>query len=411
MQDAASRQAADARLAIFAGRGGFWFAAASVLLTMSFVLAVLTSALMTTGTPEQPALPIDFKVFWAAGQLALSGNGLAAFDSEQLNALHATRTEARMPWLYPPGYLLLIAPLGAFSFAHALILSTALSLLAVAMALRPFLAGVTPLWIALAFAPAYLPALMIGQNSLLWMAGLLAALAALRAERWMLAGVCIGCLTLKPQLGLMIPFALLAAGAWRTILAATVTTVLVAGLPTLVYGGGYWTLMAQAIADQGAVMLQSIADVPLMVGPLSLLVTLGIDPDLALRLQWAITAACALAVFLLWRSDRIGFDAKAAGLLAAILLSSVYLWYYEVALMAGIALFLLRAGILKAAALPLAIVGALWLGGGPLAMNVFLKLVDQSVLGAVILTPLLLACLGVCLLHLAAARRGPPHPA
>lgn len=409
MQDAASRQAADARLAVFAGRGGFWFAAVSVLLTMSFVLAVLTSAVMTTGTPEQLALPIDFKVFWAAAQLALSGNGLAAFDPEQLNALHATKTEARMPWLYPPGYLLLIAPFGAFSFAHALILSTALSLAAVAMALRPFVAGVTPLWIALAFAPAYLPALMIGQNSLFWMAGLLAALAALRAERWMLAGVCIGCLTLKPQLGLMIPFALLAAGAWRTILAATVTAVLVAGLPTLVYGGGYWTLMAHGIADQGALMLQQIASVPLMVGPLSLLVALGIDPDPALRLQWGITAACALAVFLLWRSDRIGFDAKAAGLLAAILLSSVYLWYYEAALMAGIALFLLRAGIFKAAALPLAAVAALWLGGGPQAMNVFLKLVDQSVLGAVILTPLLVACLGLCLLHLAAARRGPSH--
>lgn len=411
MQDAASRQAADARLAVFAGRGGFWFAAVSVLMTMSFVLAVLTSAVMTTGTPEQLALPIDFKVFWAAAQLALSGNGLAAFDPEQLNALHATRTEARMPWLYPPGYLLLIAPFGAFSFAHALILSTALSLAAVAIALRPFLAGVTPLWIALAFAPAYLPALMIGQNSLFWMAGLLAALAALRAERWVLAGVCIGCLTLKPQLGLMIPIALLAVGAWRTILAATVTAVLLAGLPTLVYGGGYWTQMAHGIADQGALMLQQIASVPLMVGPLSLFVALGIDPGLAVRLQWAVTAACAFAVFLLWRSDRIGFDAKAAGLLAAILLSSVYLWYYEAALMAGIALFLLRAGIFKASALPLAAIAALWLGGGPLAMNVFLKLVDQSVLGAVILTPLLLACLGLCLLHLAAARRGASHPA
>lgn len=411
MQDAASRQTADARLAVFAGRGGFWFAALSVLLTMTFVLAVLTSALTTTGTPEQAALAIDFKVFWAAAQLALSGDGLAAFDQAQLNALHATKTEARMPWLYPPGYLLLIAPFGAFSFAHALILSTAVSLIGVALALRPFVAGVTPLWIALTFAPAYVPALIIGQNSLFWMAGLLAALAALRAERWVLAGFCIGCLTLKPQLGLMIPFALLAIGAWRTILAAVVTALLLAGLPTLIYGGGYWVLMAEGIADQGAVMLQSIASVPLMIGPLSFLTSLGVEPVLALRLQWAITALCAACVFLLWRSSRIGFDAKAAGLLTAMLLSSVYLWYYEAALMAGIALFLLRAGIATAAPVSLVFLAALWLGGGPLAMNVFAKLVDQSVLGAVILTPLLLGCMALCLLHLASARRVTPHPA
>ncbi|WP_136645414.1 glycosyltransferase family 87 protein [Tabrizicola sp. YIM 78059] len=410
MQDAASRQAADARLAVFAGRGGFWFAAVSVLLTMTFVLAVLTSALTTTGTPEQPALAIDFKVFWAAAQLALSGDGLAAFDQDQLNALHATKTDARMPWLYPPGYLLLIAPLGAFSFAHALILSTALSLICMALAFRPFVAGVPPLWMALTFAPAFLPALMIGQNSLFWMAGLLAALAALRAQRWVLAGICIGCLTLKPQLGLMIPFALLGAGAWRSIVAAAVTAALVAGLPTLVYGTGYWPLLAQAIAEQGAVMLQSIAGVELMVGPLSLLTMSGVEPRLALRLQWAITAACAVCVLLLWRSRNISFDAKAAGLLTAMLLSSVYMWYYEAALMAGIALFLMRAGLLKAAPLPLAVFVALWLGGGLLAMNVFLKLVDQSLLGAVVLTPLLGVCLILCLAHLASARRAPARP-
>lgn len=411
MQDAASRQAADARLARFAGRGGRIFSMAAVAVTMTLVLAVMATAVLKTGTPDKLALPIDFKVFWAAAQLSLAGEPLAAFDEARLAALHATATETRMPWLYPPGYLLLIAPFGAFDFAPALILSTLLSLVLVALALRPFVAGVTPLWIGLIFAPAYLPALMIGQNSLFWMAGLLAALVALRSGRWWLAGVCIGCLTLKPQLGLMIPFALLAIGAWRTILAATLTTLLLAALPTLWTGPDYWPLLVQGIAEQGRVMMASIASLHLMVGPLSLLAAWGVEPALALRLQWAITALCALAVFVLWRSDRIGFDAKAAGLLAATLLSSVYLWYYEAALMAATGLFLLRAGILDERPVSLAVFGLLWLGGGPLAVNVLTKLAESAALGAMVLTPLLVAALALCLLHLATARRSPPEPA
>ncbi len=393
------------------GKLGWLIAFLGAGATLCFVAAILMTAVILTSETGVRALNMDFRVFWAAARLALSGDALAVFDQARLSAEHGVGTETRMPWLYPPGALTLVLPFGALSFSAAFVLWTVLSLTLLALALLPFIGGSRPLWIAAALAPAYLPALVIGQTSLLWMAGLVAALAALNARRWVLAGVLIGCLTLKPQLGMMIPIALFAAGAWRTMFAATATAIILAGLPTLLYGIEYWLLLSAVIAEQGQIMIAQIGKLDLMVGPLALLASLGVPPDLAIKLQWLISAGSGLAVFLLWRSSRIGPDVKAAGLLSAILLSAPYLWYHEVALMAGIGLFLLRAGILTANPAQFLLLVLFWLGAGLQAINVFLDFTSQGLIGAVLITPVLVAGLVLCLLHLAAANRAAPHPA
>jgi len=413
MQDRQAILAADARLAPFAGRAGMIFAVLAAVAGLSFVGIMLATSFMVTAKPGVLAMSIDFRVFWAAGKLALAGDPLAIHDTAQLAAAHATNPDSLMPWLYPPGYLLLITPFGALTFSVAYLVWTGLSLLATVLAIRPFVAGVAPIWIAMTLAPAYYPALMLGQNSLFWMAGLLAALAAIRAERWVLAGFFIGCLTLKPQLGLLLPVALLAMGAWRTILVAIAITVALALLPTMVYGVDYWPLLIANVSEQGSRMVDFLDDLFLMVSPVYLLTLLGITPALALGVQWVILGLAAMSVFALWRSRQIGFDAKAAGLLAAMLLSAPYLWYYEAALMAAIALFLLRAGILGTRPGHLVILGLIWMGGSLQALNNFAELVDQRLLGAVIITPLLVVSLGLCLLHFFASRRnveGIPAP-
>ena len=407
MQTPDQRQAADARLAPFAGIGGWRIAVFGAAVTVGFVSAILASAVILTSNPEVLALSVDFRVFWAAAKLALQGDALAVHDTVRLAAVHATNVEDWMPWLYPPGYLVLITPLGALHFAPAFILWTVLSAALIALALRPFVGGIPQVWLAVSLAPAFIPTLMLGQNNLLWMAGLLAALAALRSGRMVLAGVLIGCLTLKPQLGLMIPFALLAAGAWRTILAATLTTIVITAIPTWIYGLAYWPLLLETLNEQGSRMMFSLNDLYLMVSPLFLLVLLGVNPDLALMGQWVITAICALSVLLMWRSTRIGFDAKVAGLLVAMLLSAPYLWYYEAAITAVLGLFLLRSGILGTRPLDLVLLFLLWIGGALQALNTFAEVANQRWLGAGLITPILVISLALCLLHLARARPDP----
>lgn len=404
MQSQSARLAADARLQPFAGRAGFLFGGLAALTALSFVIVLIAATFIVTMREGATATSIDFRVYWSAGKLALAGEPLATFDTARLSAVHNTYIERPLPWLYPPGFLVVVIPFGALSFAAAYALWTILSLGLVAWSTRPFVGGIMPLWLAVSLAPAFLPAVMLGQNSLLLFACLLAALAALRSQRWVLAGIFIGLLTLKPQLGIMIPFALLAVRAWATIGAAIVTTIVLALLPTLAFGVDYWPLLQSAMADHGATVLAWIHGMKWMISLVSWLTLLGVPPAIALSVQLVVTALCAGAVYMLWRSEQVEFDVKAAGLLIAIMLSAPYLWSYEGGLMAAIALFLLRGGVLSTGPLHLVLLGLLWVGAGLQPLNIFFKVVDTRWLGPAFIPVLLLLCLALCLRQVWASR-------
>lgn len=406
MQDLPSRLAADARVRALHGRLLWLVVLVGVTVTVLFTQTILQTSFILTSEPGVEAIKIDYRVFWAAGKLALQGEPLAAFDTARLGEIHKIDPEAYMPWLYPPGYLVLVMPFGAMAFSTGFLVFALLSLVLMGLAVHSFTAGVIPVWLALTLAPAYVPTLIIGQNNLLWLAGFLAALAALRDRRWVLAGIFIGCLTLKPQLGLLLPVALIAAGHWRTILVAAVTAAVLAILPTLMFGPEYWPLLAGSMAYLGESLIFSINKLHLMVGPFYLMNLLGLPPETALRVQWGIVALAVGFVAVLWRSDRIGFDAKAAGLMLAMLLSAPYLWYYEAAMMAPIGLFMVRAGILGKTPPQLFLLICLWMGGVLLALNAFLDFANGRMLGAILITPILVTSLILLLMHHFAARRG-----
>jgi arabinofuranan 3-O-arabinosyltransferase len=405
MQSAEARHAADARVLTLSGTRAWQVAVLGGSLTLIFAGYALYAAFSQTSLDGTRALGIDFRVFWAAGQLALTDEPLAVFDLQRLGAVHNVGPDDWMPWLYPPGFLVLMLPFGALSFSLAFLLWTLLSLLAVWLAARQFTAGAGPATLAMTVAPAYLPTLAIGQVSLLWLAGLLVALAALRSQNWVLAGIFIGCLTLKPQLGLLIPIALVAAGCWRTIAAATITALLLAALPTLLTGPEYWPMLGAQMLAMGDRAMHFIATVDLMVGPFFLLVTLGLPPDVALWLQWALTVALAVVVFHIWRAPTISFDTKAAALLSAILLSAPYFWHYEAAMTAAIGLFLLRAGLLHRTVPHMALLTLLWFGSSLQALSVLSGLGSHLALGAALVTTMLVWALALCLGQYFSGRR------
>ena len=404
MQDAHSILAGDARLRAFAGNRANLVVAIGYGVTLLYATALVGTAFALTSEDGLRTLESDFRVFWAAARLVLAGEPLAPFDLARLDGEYNVVTEGWMPWLYPPGYLYLIAPFGAMSYAVAFLTMTVVSVAAMALASGPFVAEVKPFRAAMSLAPAYLPALVIGQNSLVWLAVLLAALASLRAGRAVLAGVIIGCLTLKPQLGLMIPFALVAAGQWRAIFAASLTAVSLAALPTLAVGLDYWPLLAERLSEHGERMISLINELDLTVGPFFLGSLLGLATPTALALHWGVMALCALSVVLFWRSDRIGFDAKVAMLMIAILLSAPYLWYYEAAMMAAIGLFMARAGILTPRLPHACLLVLLWIGAGLQSANIFVDFAEDRYLGAVIVTPVLGVAFVLCWLHAISTR-------
>ena len=178
----------------------------------------------------------------------------------------------------------------------------------------------------------------------------------------------------------------------------------VAALPTLVVGLGYWPKLFEGLAEQAEIMITLIGTLDLTVGPFFVASLIGLSTKAALALQWVITGLAAVSVLVFWRSDRIGFDAKVALLMTAMLLSAPYLWYYEAAMMPAIGLFLVRAGILTTRLPHVALLVLLWIGAGLQSANVFLQIVPDRYLGGVIVTPVLCIAFVLAWVHLLGRR-------
>lgn len=307
------------------------------------------------------ALDIDFAVFWGAAKLALAEGPLAPFDLDKLNAARALPAELQtfpMLWLYPPGWLAVILPLGLLSFLWAWVAFAGVSFAVFAAALRGPAGSVPGLWPLMLAAPAVLLTLALGQTSLIFAALLVVALEAMRRENPVLAGLAIAAMTLKPQLGLAIPVALLAAGQWRVILWATLGTAAILATSLVWPGAEYWPLFLTAMQESVAHMRASLLPAMMVTG-YGLATTLGLDHTPALAVQGALSLAAAGGLGWMWAS-RTSFDLKAAALALAVLLVTPYAIYYELVFAVVGLVYLARAGVLSTRPAQ-ALAAALWL--------------------------------------------------
>lgn len=146
------------------------------------------------------------------------------------------------PWMYPPSFIFLIAPLAFMPYLLAYLSWIAATAIPYLAAMRQIL-GDGAAWrnawpIALA-SPTTFSNLMYGQTGLL-SAGLIGLGLHLIKPHPLLAGVFIGLASVKPHLGLLIPIALAAGGHWRVFAAASATTLGLAAASAFVYGLAPW---------------------------------------------------------------------------------------------------------------------------------------------------------------------------
>ena len=189
----------------------------------------------------------DFVSFWTAGQLALEGHAADAYRMaphylKQL-ALHGDPDWGYAGFFYPPFFLLLCAGFALLSYLPALCLWLATSCacyIATVRALLPKnLYEGEPVWVLLLGYPAVMVNAGFGQNGFLSTA-LLGGAAVWLDRRPALAGMCLGCLAYKPQLGIVVPLALAVAGRWRCLAVAGVTVLAMAAAATLAFGADIW---------------------------------------------------------------------------------------------------------------------------------------------------------------------------
>jgi hypothetical protein len=189
----------------------------------------------------------DFLNFWMYGRAAWEPDPSRFYDPHLYNDALAALLGPDYPgqnWSYPPSILMLAAPFGRIGYLPAVLCWTVLGLALFVWVMRRQIrddlgAHRNLLLVPILFSPAAIFCLISGQSSFVTAAMLLSIMAALD-RRPVMAGILIGLLTLKPQLGLLFPIILIASGRWRVFVAASITALLVAGVTTSLFGPQVW---------------------------------------------------------------------------------------------------------------------------------------------------------------------------
>ena len=322
--------------------GYLWLLALLNVATLAYIVATSRGGVDRNGF----LLGTDFLSFWTAGRM-LHGQGEVYDVAAHIAAQRAyfDHGAAYTAFFYPPPFLLLCYPLGFLPYFPALIAwlaATGAAYLAVArLWLRR--AGITrPLWLLAAAFPPVLITVTHGQTSFL-VAALLGLGALWVRERPMLAGLCFGLATIKPQFGILVPLVLLLTGEWRVIVSAALAAIALALAATLAFGIDIWSEWlavsgaAQAAMNEGAVgfakMQSAFAAARLLGAPLAL----------AYGLQAAV--ALAVAATIAWAAWRRRYSlALGSAMLVGALLATPFVLDYDMVLLAFPVIWLVGAG-------------------------------------------------------------------
>jgi Glycosyltransferase family 87 len=269
---------------------------------------------------------MDFVSYWAGAELAIDGNPAGAYDLEVHRAveLGAIPLRGALPFAYPPCFLLLLAPFGLLSYPVAAFDWVLLTFAAYCAALRRW-APAMP-WLALSFPPL-LVNVITGQAGFL-VAALFIGGMILLPKRPLAAGLLLGLLVVKPQLGLVLPVALVAGREWRAIAGGAASSIGLVLLSIAIFG---WTAYEAWLGN--AELIASIAGEGLagwhrMASVYGALRQTGLGSGAAWAIHAAVALAAAGAAGLVWyrKADR---GARAGALAAATALASPYLFVYD----------------------------------------------------------------------------------
>jgi hypothetical protein len=322
-----------------------------LVILISLVLTVLVPSLAYGG---KGVVGGDFLAFYTAGDMTLQGRALEAYDFEAFDAALQTRVDNAhlgMMWQYPPLMFFVAAVLALLPYKLSLWLWLTATAGAFVWALNRIIISASPEFesrrLALLLVISSPLALMVvtsGQISL-FTAALLMTAAFRPAQHWLVAGLAAGVLTLKPQLGVLIPLVFLAAGAWRAFAVAAATAVILHAISVFVFGAETIAAFFNAVLRLQSDVAGSGTHTP----PVNMTTLFG-----QLR-YWQVPSDTAMVLHLLlgfgivgsvtWLARRLGQDANQALYLTALvgagaILVTPYAYAYEMAALAPAAIWL-----------------------------------------------------------------------
>ncbi len=318
-------------------RSGAWLTERRIVvysrtLVAAYAFLIAVGLLTATGPMDALRRPLgtDFSQVWAAGVSVLEGHPERPFDP----GLHAAAQRALFApdtpfygWHYPPYFLLVAALAALVPYVPALLLWQGVTFTAYLLVMRRIVPHPLTLLLAAAF-PAVLVNMGHGHNGFLT-ASLLGGGLLLLHRRPVLAGLLLGLLVYKPQLGLMLPLALLAGRHWTALASAGATVMLMTFATLAAFGMRSWQAFEASLAftrtvvlEQGATGWEKIQSI------FSAMRALGASIGDAYACQAVLTAGVALAVAWLWWG-RADMRLKSGALIVGTLLSTPYVLDYD----------------------------------------------------------------------------------
>jgi hypothetical protein len=296
------------------GRAGLksaWGARAPRWIALWFAAMIAAAVAINWVAPKW----LDFISFWAAAQL-IGGNPYDVAAHAAVEATAGATPDGLLPFVHPPPFLLLIAPFGLVGYGLAFALWVAATGGLYWLAARRFAAFAHP---AVAING------LLGQTAFLTSALFIGGFRALD-RRPLLAGAMLGCLVIKPQLGVLLPVALVAGRQWRAVAGAALSSGALVLAALAAFG---W----EAFAAFGATLAHLAMDLGRgawawnePASTYALARFLGASASAAAAVHWSVAA---LATVLCWRAWRQAARHKVATLAAATLLIPPYLFSYD----------------------------------------------------------------------------------
>lgn len=321
---------------VFWMRQAQWLTPARARAYATVMLALMCLAVGVGVVLGGSKLAYDFRSFWAASSLALQGHPSGAYRPLEHYAVEATTPGfERGGWVaffYPPIFLLICLPLALLPFWWSALAWVGLGGACLVAAVRPVIPHVASAWlIALSFPAAWLCA--AGGQSAILIAALFTLAARSLDRRPALAGLCFGLVAMKPQLGLVVPFALIAARRWRTAAVAAITVLGLMALSVAQFGFSVWrdfvdnlanARVALEVGDELAINIPTVGGAALL---------FGASPAVSgiLQLMFALVVLSGLVTLV---RRRPGGAVEGAAICVAAVLCSPWTHFYDLAILA-----------------------------------------------------------------------------
>ena len=294
----------------------------------------------------------DFLNFWMYGRAAPTPDPSRFYDLATYNQALEALLGSNYPgqnWSYPPSIFFFAMPFGQFGYLTALTIWTLTGAAIFYSVARRHVVD-NRLLAALLLSPAAVLCVISGQSSLIT-AAMLVTIFAWLDRRPVAAGILIGLLTLKPQLGILFPVMLIASGRWRVFAAAAITTLALAAATALVFGPQVWVDFATKGLAGNNLVLADPERIATPFYPTVFMNLRGIDLpySVAMAVQLCFSGAAVAAVAWAFRARRDGDPLMLMALFFACAISAVpYLLSYDTLALTFAALLLLGAGSLDA---------------------------------------------------------------